>query len=433
MTNHIVTKLNDQKIIQLLYELSDKLGGSIQIFVGASVDKDNIEKLQSRRKASYFITKAIYKAPDSVLNVQIPRTHAGQANAYYDDIILHIDPNRGATINQIFAVNEIIENNVKLISPQSIRNPSDELTVLQTEIAGLAELHQKMVADTSELRQKLESDYTEQRSMLEQRRTRVLEELAEAERQSAERISAEEAQLAERLAEVDASDHMFARRKLREDITLEIRESLARPVSSIQSSYKLLLVTVGSVAAIGGCVYLAFESFESFISLANSSTVDLADLLARAGVQAANVQMPASVPRDNSYLLWLMAIRGFLLSAVAIGFTYYLVSMFRTSFDEDIRSLRELQRYGMDINRASWVIETAMEMTTKEDATLPERWIEGATAGLFQVGSNKESEVTSLSALGAVMGLGPEVSIGPEGAQFKLSPKAAKKAAADRE
>ncbi|WP_027665690.1 hypothetical protein [Rhizobium leguminosarum] len=431
MTNHVVTKLNDQTIIKLLYDLVDQLGGSIQVHVGTGIDKDNIDKLRARKRASYFITRAVYKAPDGALNVQIPRTHAGHASAYYDDITLHIEPSRGATTDQIFLVNEIIENNVKLISPQSIRNPSDELTVLQTEIAGLADLHQKMVADTSELRNKLESDYTEQRSMLEQRRTRVLEELAEAERASADRISADEAKLAERIAQVDASDHMFARRKLREDITLEVRESLARPVSSTQSLYKLLLVTLGSMAAIGGCAYLAFESFGSFISLAASSSVNVADLLARAGAQAANVQMPSTVPRDNTYLLWLMAIRGFLLSGVAIGFTYYLVSMFRTSYDEDIRSLRELQRYGMDINRASWVIETAMEMTTKEGAALPERWIEGATAGLFQVSSNKESEVTSLSALGAVMGLGPEVSVGPEGAHFKLSPKAARKAAAD--
>lgn len=39
----------------------------------------------------------------------------------------------------------------------------------------------------------------------------------------------------------------------------------------------------------------------------------------------------------------------------------------------DEATMQELQRYGMDINRASWVIETAMGTTNKESAQLPEK------------------------------------------------------------
>lgn len=127
----------------------------------------------------------------------------------------------------------------------------------------------------------------------------------------------------------------------------------------------------------------------------------------------------------------MMALRGAVLSAVCVGFAAYLISMLRKSYDSEVHTLHEFQRYGMDINRASWVIETAMEMTTKEGAALPERWIEGACAGLFQADNKKDAEVSSLAALGGVMGLGPEVTIGPTGASFKIPPKGARKAAND--
>ena len=46
------------------------------------------------------------------------------------------------------------------------------------------------------------------------------------------------------------------------------------------------------------------------------------------------------------------------------------------------------------------------QITTKENAQIPDKWIEGACAGLFQNGVTMERDVTSLAALGAVMGLG---------------------------
>lgn len=41
------------------------------------------------------------------------------------------------------------------------------------------------------------------------------------------------------------------------------------------------------------------------------------------------------------------------------------------------------------------------------------------------MGAKGDGNVSSLAALGAVMGLGPEISVGPIGATLKLPPKAA--------
>lgn len=77
------------------------------------------------------------------------------------------------------------------------------------------------------------------------------------------------------------------------------------------------------------------------------------------------------------YLIWLLAARDAIVTGMAIGFVVYLLTFMRKSHDEDVRYHRELQRYSMEINRASWVTEAAMEMSTKENAKLPEKWVEG--------------------------------------------------------
>lgn len=228
---------------------------------------------------------------------------------------------------------------------------------------------------------------------------------------------------------------MRARRALREQITTQVQGFLQRPPSTLQTQYKFVTIAVICILASMGSGVLAYASFESFISLAQDSQRTfraLAETIANTLQSPAPAETPpTTVPPspDNAYVLWMLALRGAVLTAVAVGFAAYLLSMVRKSHDFEVQTLHELQRYGMDINRASWVIETAMEMTTKEGAALPEEWIRGACAGLFQNGSKKDGEVSSLAALGAVMGLGPEVNIGPTGASFKLPPKSAKKAA----
>ena len=133
------------------------------------------------------------------------------------------------------------------------------------------------------------------------------------------------------------------------------------------------------------------------------------------------------------YILWMLGIRGVLLSIVSVGLGLYAIKLLRNSHDEELKYQRELRRYGMDINRASWVIETAMEMTTKEGAVLPEKWIEGTVSGLFQSTPKQDAEVTPLAALGAILSLGPEMSVGPGGASFKIPSKGTKQAAKEGE
>lgn len=431
MNELFVAKIPDKTILDMLAELTDKFGVAyMNIDLGGVSLSDAEHDLLRKKKGPTFLIRSFSYSPvEQNFSVHINRaeTQSNLSPVYYDAV--KFDPVNGKiTVTKILEVEEVLHRYLTFPKGGDAKSLAENtLGIIDRETASLAQLHHTMLENAENLRVSYEKDAAERRKKFEEQQLLADEEIRKKEAESLERISTEKAALDEKIKEFDQSDHMFARRKLREDITTQVQEFTRRPLSSRQSSSKFWLIAglciLASVAA-GG---LAFESFQSFASLAQA-TQTIPD--PNAGPET--ILKTQRLPQDT-YLLWMMALRGAVLSAVCVGFAAYLISMLRKAYDSEVRTLHEFQRYGMDINRASWVIETAMEMTTKDGAALPERWIEGACAGLFQADNNKETEVSSLAALGAVMGLGPEVSVGPGGATIKLPPKAAKKAANEAE
>ncbi|MCC4300204.1 hypothetical protein [Aurantimonas coralicida] len=435
----VVGKVPDSSLIATFDALSSEFEQGNWSLQAGDIDLTPIlADLRMRKAVSHMIERASITVDNNNFVVRFCRGMGGHPSPHYDEFQLEPRPNRNPSPATLIRIEDVIRSKIKFPTPSLSSKTQEQVAgLLEKEMSTLASMHHQLLADALSVRTQYEEQETERRAAFEKEQQEAQAVLRREEEASKARIAHEQSVLDERLKEFDFSDHMRARRKLREDITTQVREFLKRPASSTMSDMKFYFVISFCAMAAGVSGLLAYESFQSFISLAGRATDEYLALVrsvaSQASVDAAELgpaTQTSTVPSvDNTYLLWMLGVRGALLSAVAVGFMAYLVSMIRKSHDEDVRTLREFQRYGMDINRASWVIETAMEMTTKEGATLPDRWVEGACAGLFQSGSGKEGEVSSLAALGAVMGLGPEVAIGPEGASFKIPPRAAKKAA----
>ncbi|MBZ9862741.1 hypothetical protein [Mesorhizobium sp. CA12] len=456
-TEFIVGKIPDRSIIELFDAIMEKFGKSNHSYNMADLSfQDPPEILRNAKYPSYAINAGHVSTADDKFTIHVSRNH--NSSPYFDLIRVNTATNANRpTPQQFLEMEELVRAKVKFPDASIQFAKDNQLTgILEKEVSSLASLHQKLIADAIELRQKLDSEDAERRKALEARTLEVETDLATKENDSITRIAHERSELDAKLKEFDFSDHMRARRQLREQITGQVQEFLVRDPSTFQSSRKLLTVVLICIAGACASGLLAFESFQSFITLAgartlpavseqlgNSSPPPLSGQMSSKSQSGISEETSKSAPKnmatvesgsvirdaDHTFLLWMLALRGLVLSAVTVGFLAYLITFLRKSYESEVTTLRDLQRYGMDINRASWVIETAMEMTTKEGAQLPEIWVEGACAGLFQNGRGDDKEVGSLAALGAVMGLGPEVSIGPNGASLKLQPKAAKKAA----
>lgn len=420
-TEFIVGKIPDRTIIELFDSLTEKFGKISHSYQMAEVQfQDPPESMRKAKHPSYAITNANVSTEGDRFQVTVSRNH--NSSPYFDLIRVSVAQNQNRpTPNQFLEMEELVRSKVKFPDP-SIQFAQDNqlVGILEKEVSSLASLHQKLVADAIELRQNLDLEDASRRKALDDKTLEAETALANKENDSLERIAEEREELDKKLKEFDFSDHMRARRQLREQITTQVQGFLARAPSTLQSTQKFAYVTVICLFGAFAAGALAFLSLQAFIALAGSTAV---------AVNPTAPQVAAPLPADHTFLLWMLALRGLVLSVATVGFLAYLITFLRRSYDDEVTTLRDLQRYGMDINRASWVIETAMEMTAKEGAQLPDRWVEGACAGLFQNGRNDNKEVGSLAALGAVMGLGPEVSIGPGGASLKLQPKAAKKAA----
>jgi len=455
-TSFLIGKMPDKTIISLIDAVQERYGCDHRsvLHSGLGLDDKEVEQLKSNRGSSYLITECRINTRQNVFSLAILRNPDVPDKLYYDTLTINHGSSPSPSARELMEFTELVRSKTKFPNADIPKGADKSAAaLLEHQIASLASLNEKMFADATDLRRVFdEQDLVRKNAFDEQVRQRE-QEIAELEKASRERIASEQSELDKKRIELDLSDNMTARRKLRGDITSQVQEFLAKPLSSRATGRKLILVI--SLCSLGAIVTagLAFESFLAFQSAVesreNSLAMERIDKIAQ--LEAENRALAEQVSNPNSktmqasdtsasllpdrtgYMLWMLALRGALLSAAAIGFVGYLISFVRKSHDEDITSQRELQRYGMDINRASWVIETVMEMSSKEKAQLPEHWVRGAVHGLFQSRGSQDSEVSSLAALGAVMGLGPEVSVGPDGANLKFSGKGAKQAAKDAE
>jgi hypothetical protein len=451
MTDLYVAKVPDKTILDMLAELKEKYGSNHMgiDLGGVALPEAEFDLIKKRKGATFLINSFSFNPGDNTFNVNMNRGNVlPSLNPAYYDFIKFEPVNGRINAAQVLQVEEVLHRYLTFPKAGDAKGLAENtLGIIDRETASLAQLHHTMLENAENLRVSYEEDAAERRKKFEEQQLQAEEEIRKREAESLERIEAEKADLNEKLQQFDLSDHMRARRKQRDEITTQIQGFLRRPAGAHTSQSKMMVIMAICLFGFGLAGFFAYESFQAFLSKSQSNTISeavakivpqikVSETATRSETAAAVNDAVSSVLANtttNDYMLWLLALRGVALSGVAIGFIIYLLTFIRRNHDEELRYHRELQRYGMDINRASWVIETAMEMTTKEGAQLPEKWVEGACAGLFQSGAKADGEVSSLAALGAVMGLGPEVSVGPGGATIKLPPKAAKKAANDAE
>ena len=227
------------------------------------------------------------------------------------------------------------------------------------------------------------------------------EEYMEKERGSLNELKEE---LDDRKRELDDRHHMHARRELRNQIAKNFKERVGKPVISSRASLIRWLVfwlTLGAGSAIG---YFGVEGFrESLEATAkgNSSQWLTIGLLVRSGLSL----------------------------ILAVGFVAYAINWLRVVYLDDVRMERRYESGGDDIDRASFVIETLIEVGEKESVDVPDAWVKGVCRNLFadkggETGSKAPSDAVTML-LEAISG----AKIGPDGTEFSLDRRGARKLA----
>lgn len=275
---------------------------------------------------------------------------------------------------------------------------------------------QELAALSSTITENLAEAHLQYDERLAQHQDALRKDAEEAEKLRQEQFEArlqdfkkQEEALDEKRSELDLRRARDARRKLREQISANLKDRISKPISSDGAKFYRSSIT-GTVFV---AVLLAVVS-------AGSALLDISSLT------AANVDIDALVnPLTLAYG------RFFGSSALAAVLVFYLLGYFKRLEAEDSRYERELERFALDIDRASWIAETVIEFRDDEDGMeVPSAWIDGVTNNLFNSeGAANSPEENALDALGELLKAGTKVSVGTNGASLELDSNASKKVA----
>ena len=338
-----------------------------------------------------------------------------QASPYFDEIFLcPVSRDRVAEGSDIITkCLDVIEKALPGIPHAFEENGQTVVDVLRVEMSALNETYRNMLKDFADERNRFLKGFEEQRQSVEEgRRTTKAKLETEAEQHQQEfqkRVESEEAKLSQRQAELDAREqeldnrqHMHVRRDLREKIIKEFKRRSDVPVVSKRAI--TMRWTIFFMALFAGVGLAGFGLWTFY-------------LLVEAKFESA------------SY--WLLVARAAILSVGGVSLFLYAIQWLRSIYLDDVRTTRHYDNYRDDIDRASFAIETIMEISSeKEGVTAPEAWIEGVCRNLFRsdVGDKAESSSQADAFIELLRSIS-SASVGPNGAEVTLDRKGGKRLA----
>lgn len=415
-----IPKISDSALIALFQEvealLDDNTSAHFNV-LNSLLSEDDVEHLRKNGKNSRRITRANIALSNNVIvafarNVSLEgqqnpvfNPNQRQRSTYFDEIAIGVaQSNKPVNAKEIGSVQAVVEKHLRpLLRAMQKSGQEDVRSVLTTEIAALAEMHRQMTEEVlardqsreahfDGLRKKFEADIAEREDTLRKK--------TEADTAKVNELHDE---LAAKQRELDDRDHMHVRRELRQFITTEVLDKV-RP----QATGFLFFSVLGTSIVIS--LLAAWFSFASF--------------------QLYEPEVPAFQGSSvNYWLIGSVLARVILASFVSLGFLIFAVRWMRTRYVEQERLKTEFERYALDINRASWAIETIMEVGQREGQQLPREWIEGVCRGLFSKSDDKDQDTTSLEALGALLNVTGRAEIGTDGTKFELERRGLRRAA----
>ncbi|WP_339716548.1 hypothetical protein [uncultured Sneathiella sp.] len=428
---HVTGKLPDSRVIEFLEAIEENIGGHVQqcLYGNTNVDIEELKEIISETDDTYAITIASFViGDDNNLLVEYKRNQSGThpnngrmnpdiriPSPYFDEILVTATR---PSLDDITRLEVIIQNFAEFhFSDSDVQSSKGAAAAIQKEISSLAKLHRQMISTAEKQRHKYEEEYQERLNALEDKKHSKLDEIQKVADEEKEKLAVLEKEIEEKQKSLDDRDHMHVRRELREKITSNIESNLSTALvptrSSIMSTF---IITISILAAV------------AFGLLAYENLLALTELIA----QAKNKTTDADL--NYNLLVWLYSIRAAFVSIASLGFIIYALNWLKRSYLEDVKVSRELQRYALDINRASWTIETVMEMTNDENdnVTPPDHWIESVCYGLFRSGSSEKSQMTALDAWGKLLGVSGKAELGPEGPKLQFNKSDTNKIAKDQ-
>lgn len=202
-------------------------------------------------------------------------------------------------------------------------------------------------------------------------------------------------------AELNEREPQHERRELRKSLTERLHSTIANPPTSSgqrerSSSYLYLSV---------GLLFMAISFGLALLS-------DVAQT-------------------DGSVVFWARSLKSLISGVAGAAFIWAGLSSLKAAAVASRQYEQAMQKYAFDMDRASWTVETILQMNAIEKSQVPDQWLEAVCHDLFASPEVRREEPRSLDALAALLDVTAKAKFGTGGLEFEVDRKGAKKIASE--
>lgn len=368
-------KINDRKLIICFEELCKQLAFTLTSFqlVGGQIsgalawDNPEIQKIHSM---NFFIIKYIAIQKNGA-NLSYYRNGSGSdgrvKSAFIDEIQF---PNPNAFGNELIPILSIINKHIMpLESEQYLGKGTEEQLKLEaihnSVLTRLEQVNADVIEKSEKFREFLEQTLEDKKGKLENEHVRIISKLEADFLKKEEKLNQDRLALEKEKEELDSQSNTHARRQKQKDLLAEIKsrqehftlttdtQNLRNPVQK----FALGLILIGLGLTI-------FYSVEQYRAISNN---------------------------QNLWTILIIALRQTLSIGIVVGTMIYMIRWHNNWFDQHAQTEFQIRQFGLDMERASWLVETSLEWKEDNSEKIPTELLKGLSNGLFSPGPKQDT------------------------------------------
>lgn len=279
--------------------------------------------------------------------------------------------------SKIIDIVSTIQKELKAFNPDRIINAPLSLELEQlyslhnSMLERLETLNAELIIKSEQYRENLEKTYIDKQNEVEQQKKDFQDKLSLEHKKRSDELNKKEDELNRKFKEIDDREHTHARRQLRKDLLNEINErskefSLTRGTNKLRLPIHAACITL-FILLIYGTIYYSQDLFNYIKTVEQVHTLPL-------------------------LVLTLKQI-GLTLGAGATAFFY--IKWLNRWFEQHSQAEFQLKQLQLDIERASWIVETSLEWKESEGSSMPIKLLESLSKNLFSNEEHKSIENAS--------------------------------------
>lgn len=410
MTDIIIPKATDTVVVDFFNSLIKDFSaentyfkvGNITLYPENEEDQQTIEQL--RKSKLFSITQAHCTLEGEAIyyhqGTRTAQNHHLQPDPHSDT--LQTKRSYGENFDFI-SYNQLIEKTFKIRAAAALQigEPQKNLLLNHQEVISKLELSLASIAEQfSASRLELEREFSKRRAELDNSNAKYKSELQKEYDKKSDELQAQTDALTERQNALDDRDNTHVRR--------EIRQQFKKDISSYKDKYELTKGTQNLRRSVHFTVWIVL--FAILCGIVYFSTIEY--------------------PTTSTLVEFMWFIKPIGLTVAALGLaTWYLNWNAKWSETHALAEF-ELRKLEMDMDRASWVVESSLEWKDTEGSNIPDHLLEALSRNLFREGNsyNEHSMNASDQLASALLGQASKASLNIGGNTVEFDRKALKQA-----